>query len=63
VGKGKLLVCSCNLQQQEEYPEARQLLHSILDYMDSIEFQPKQNLDIADLSKVFNGFEYHKDFN
>jgi hypothetical protein len=54
VGKGKLLVCSCNLQEQENYPEARQLLHSILDYMSTNEFQPAQNLDLADLNKILN---------
>jgi hypothetical protein len=54
VGKGKLLVCSCNLQEHENYPEARQLLHSILDYMNSNDFQPKQSLDKADLNEIFN---------
>jgi hypothetical protein len=45
------------------YPEARQLLLSILDYMNSNEFQPEQELDLVDLNKVFNAIEYHKDIN
>lgn len=54
VGKGKLLVCSCNLQQQANYPEARQLLYSMLNYMNTNEFQPAQTLDLADLNQIFN---------
>ena len=57
VGKGKLLVCSCNLQGQQNYPEARQLLHSILKYMNSNDFQPKHSLNKQELSKIFSKHE------
>jgi hypothetical protein len=40
VGAGQLLVCSCNLLQQQNYPEARQLFASLLQYMNSDAFAP-----------------------
>lgn len=53
VGKGKLLVCSCNLQQQQEYPEVRQLQKSLLRYMDSDNFNPKCNIKPEKLKEMF----------
>ncbi len=49
VGAGKLLVCSCDLQAQQNYPEARQLFYSLLRYMESEAFNPGQALE-TDLS-------------
>ena len=45
VGKGRLLVCSIDLPALQKYPEARQLLGSILGYMMSNRFNPKHELD------------------
>jgi hypothetical protein len=45
VGAGKLLVCSCDLQAQQNYPEARQLFYSLLRYMESEAFNPGQALE------------------
>ncbi|MFC1636657.1 discoidin domain-containing protein [Planctomycetota bacterium] len=46
VGKGKLLVCSMDLRSNiEQRPVARQMLHSLLSYMNSRAFAPKQSLD------------------
>ena len=33
VGKGKLLVCRADLESVQEYPEGRQLLKALLDYL------------------------------
>ena len=46
VGKGKLLVCSMDLRSNiEQRPVARQMLHSLLSYMNSHSFSPKMTLD------------------
>jgi len=50
VGKGKLLICAIDLLGQQDKPAARQLLHSLLRYLDSAAFVPKAELD-ADLLK------------
>ena len=50
VGRGGLLVCAIDLLAQQDKPEARQLLHSLLRYLDSAAFAPKAELD-ADLWK------------
>lgn len=39
--KGKLFVCASNLLSLQDKPEARQLLYSILKYMNSTDFEPK----------------------
>ena len=47
VGRGKLLVCSIDLRGNlEKRPVARQMLHSLYQYMDSAAFAPSQSLDI-----------------
>ncbi len=54
VGKGKLIFCSINLRNNlENRREAKQLLHSLLSYMDSEKFQPEESLDIKTLDKIF----------
>jgi len=47
VGRGKLLVCSIDLRSNlDKRPVARQMLHSLCQYMDSAAFAPSQSLDI-----------------
>ena len=53
VGKGKLLVCPIDLLGQQDKPEARQFLHSLLRYMGTGAFDPKAELDTALLNKLF----------
>jgi hypothetical protein len=51
VGPGRLVVCSLDLWSDlEKRPAARQLLHSILAYMDGEAFQPRQALSVGTLS-------------
>jgi hypothetical protein len=45
VGSGKLVVCSIALDDSN--PVARQLRHSLLDYMTSDRFRPTQELNLA----------------
>ena len=40
MGKGRLLVCSADLDSIQDYPEGRQFFRALLDYMRSPEFQP-----------------------
>ncbi|HWX22392.1 MAG TPA: discoidin domain-containing protein [Candidatus Binatia bacterium] len=48
VGPGKLLVCSVDLKNDlEQNPVARQMLHSLLDYMSSANFKPVVSLSPA----------------
>ncbi|HPC94764.1 MAG TPA: hypothetical protein PLU87_07485 [Sedimentisphaerales bacterium] len=50
VGDGKLLVCSIDLRTDlEKRPAARQMLRSLLDYMDSAAFQPELTLQVETL--------------
>lgn len=50
VGKGKLLICSLGLWQKGENPEARALLHGILEYVQSDAFHPaaEASLDLVE---------------
>jgi hypothetical protein len=50
VGRGKLLTCAIDLLSLQDKPEARQLLHSLMQYVDSAAFAPKAELD-AELLK------------
>ena len=52
VGKGKLLVCASDLPNLQDQPEAHQLLHSLLRYVDSGAFAPKVELDAELLKKL-----------
>lgn len=52
VGQGKLLVCASDLPALQQYPEARQLLHSLLRYVDSPAFAPKSELTEELLKKL-----------
>ena len=49
VGNGKLLVCTSRLHKVLERPEARQLYHSIIEYMKSDAFEPDHELSADEL--------------
>ncbi|PCJ96286.1 MAG: beta-galactosidase [Flavobacteriaceae bacterium] len=54
IGKGKLLFSGVDLiENNENRPEARQLLHSLLQYMKSDKFSPKTTLGKNEITKVF----------
>jgi len=57
VGRGKLLVCAIDLLGHQDKPEARQLLHSLLQYLDSAAFAPKVELDAGLLRKLLTDGE------
>jgi hypothetical protein len=52
VGKGNLLVCAIDLPNHQDKPEARQLLYSLLRYVDCAAFAPKAELDAGLLEKL-----------
>ena len=52
VGKGSLLICSIDLPNLLEHPEARQLLYSLQQYVASNDFDPKVELDRDLLKKL-----------
>jgi hypothetical protein len=52
VGKGRMLVCSIDLPGLQDRPEARQLLHSLINYMKSSDFSPAAELDTELLKKL-----------
>jgi hypothetical protein len=54
VGKGKLLVCACNLFFCYDNA-ANQLLKSIFKYMDSEDFNPQEELTVEHLRGIFKG--------
>ncbi len=53
VGSGKLLVCSCNLLDQQDRPEVRQFLASLLKYAGSEKFQPTHEVSVSLLQGMF----------
>lgn len=53
-GNGKLLLSTMGLQNLQQYPEARALLHSLYRYMDSGNFHPQQKIEIDTLEKLVN---------
>ena len=55
VGKGRMLICAIDLLGQQDKPEARQLLHSLLRYLDSEAFAPQTELDGERLNQLFVG--------
>jgi hypothetical protein len=53
-GEGKLLICSIDLETNlDKRPAARQLKYSLLKYMQSVHFNPKDRLDIKTLKTIF----------
>ena len=55
VAKGKMLVCAIDLIGNQDKPEARQLLHSLLQYAGSPKFAPKARIDTELLKKLLPG--------
>ncbi len=55
VGKGKMLICAIDLLGNQDKPEARQLLHSLLQYTGSRKFAPKAEIDGELLKKLLPG--------
>lgn len=54
VGKGKIMVCSADLQSNlDERPAAKQLLYSLTKYMLSDQFRPKYNVEYATIAELF----------
>jgi len=52
VGPGKLLLCAIDLPALQDKPEARQLLSSLLRYMNSPKFNPAEELTVTQLESV-----------
>ncbi len=52
VEAGKLMVSSMGLLEKQEYPEVRALTNSIIHYMNSNDFKPKQDLELDMLRKI-----------
>jgi len=53
VGKGKMLICAIDLPNLQDKPEARQLLHSLLQYVGSHQFAPDAEIEVELLNKLF----------
>ena len=51
-GKGSVVICSIDLLGLKDRPEARQMLHSVLSYMDSTKFAPKQEVSKEWFDKI-----------
>jgi len=51
-GNGKLLFSTLNLQNLQQYPEARALQHSIYRYLASAEFEPKQEIGVEVIQEL-----------
>ncbi|UFH55873.1 glycoside hydrolase family 2 protein [Spirosoma sp. KNUC1025] len=55
VGKGKLIVCTVDLENElTKRPVARQLKYSLLRYMNSSKFNPNQELELAKVQSLFS---------
>lgn len=52
VGPGKLLVCATDLLSMQSNPAARQLLHSLLTYAASDDFNPRASIDPDRLTEL-----------
>lgn len=54
VGKGKLLVSTCNLEAIKDKPEGKQFKKAILDYMSSADFAPTNEYTEEDIKSLFS---------
>jgi hypothetical protein len=52
VGKGRLVACGADLTNTARRPAARQLLDSLLDYMEGTEFAPSASVAIPELEAL-----------
>jgi hypothetical protein len=55
VCKGRMLLCAIDLLGHQDKPEARQMLHSLLQYTGSRKFAPKAEIDKELLKKLLPG--------
>jgi len=55
LGKGKMLICAIDLLGHQDKPEARQLLHSLLQYTGSKKFAPEAEIDTELLKQLLPG--------
>jgi hypothetical protein len=63
VGKGKIVVCSADLQKDiDDRPVAKQLLYSLTNYMNSDKFSPRYSVDLATIKELFE-VKVRKTFN
>jgi hypothetical protein len=53
VGKGKVMVCSMDLENKDD-PAARQMLYSVLTYMASDDFQPREEVKREVIERMIN---------
>ena len=53
VGKGKVLVCTTNLDAIQDTPEGRQYKNAILQYLKSSKFNPQHNLSWEGFQTLF----------
>lgn len=51
-GGGKLLFSSMGLQNLQQYPEGRALLHAIYQYMDSEAFAPEEEISVEEMREL-----------
>ncbi len=52
-GNGRLMICTSRLSKIADRPEVKQFTKSLLDYITSDAFQPKDELDLSKLRNVF----------
>ncbi len=52
-GGGKLMISSMGLQNLQQYPEARALVYSIYEYMDSEKFEPDKEIKVDFVTSMF----------
>ena len=57
VGKGRIMVCMSDLREQLSHPECRQLYRSLLDYMKSDGFAPKDSISPSMLQSLFESVQ------
>lgn len=61
-GTGKLLLCSSDLEKNlDSRPVARQLRYSLLKYMESAEFNPKDKIPFDQIKKIVQNVERTKE--
>lgn len=52
-----MLICAIDLLGHQDKPEARQMLHSLLRYLDSPDFAPEVELDFDLLKRLLASAE------
>ncbi|MBQ7421182.1 MAG: beta-glycosidase [Prevotella sp.] len=52
IGNGRLLICMSDLEKASQYPEGRAFYRSLLEYMHSEEFRPKDKLQFSALKDM-----------